>query len=41
MYIDNPVAVGMQGVSLYFYHLKQEKEVKVINIAQFLQESQI
>ncbi len=35
-YIDNPMQVGKAGISLYFYDLKKKKEVKIINIKQFL-----
>lgn len=35
-YIDNPAGVGKKGISLYFFNLKQGKEVKIISIAQFL-----
>lgn len=37
-YIDNPAQVGKEGISLYFYNLRKGKEVKIINIAQFLKE---
>lgn len=38
-YIDNPASAGKNGISLYFYNLRERKEVKIINIAQFLKEN--
>jgi hypothetical protein len=32
LYLDNPMYVGREGVSLYFYNIEQETEVKVVNI---------
>jgi len=40
IYIDNPARTGDKGMSLYFYDLREEKEVKTINIAQFLEANQ-
>lgn len=39
-YIDNPAQKGKEGISLYFYSLTKRKEVKIINIAEFLQKNQ-
>lgn len=39
-YVDNPAQQGEKGVSLYFYSLHKRKEVKNINITEFLQKNQ-
>lgn len=35
-YIDSPASAGKNGISLYFYNLRERKEVKIISITQFL-----
>jgi len=38
LYIDNPLLAGKRGISLYFYNLRERKEVKIINISKFLRD---
>lgn len=40
-YTDHPVQAGKKGISLYFYNLSKRKEVKTVNIKEFLKENKI